>query len=195
MNWLAHLVLSKPSSAFRIGNLLPDILPWNALQEVPEKFQGGIECHRLIDGFADAHPVFRQSVRRIEAPFRRYGGILIDVFYDHFLACSWSEHSAQSLEEFLAEFYSSFSGHRAELPELAYTRLTQIQEGNFLSSYQDLSGVRLALQRIGSRLRKPFALGEATLALESNYEDLHRDFQAFFPELTAHVKDKMKGRE
>src|SRR5436190_1321401 len=105
VNWLAHLILSEPSPAFRIGNLLPDILPWSELRAMPAKyqggiechrvidcfadshpiFQGGIECHRVIDCFADSHPIFRRSMARIDAPFRRYAGILIDIFYDHFL--------------------------------------------------------------------------------------------------------------
>src|SRR4051794_25034383 len=112
MNWLAHLVLSEPSSAFRIGNLLPDILPWSEWRALPAKYQGGIECHRVIDSFTDSHPVFRRSVGRVGAPFRRYAGILIDVFYDHFLASLWSRYAMVPLDQFAAEFYNSLPAHR-----------------------------------------------------------------------------------
>src|SRR5688500_2273474 len=90
MNWLAHLILSEPSPAVRSGNLHPDILSWSKVHAVPEKFHAGIACHRIIDGFTDANPIFRRSVGRIDPPYRRYAGILIDVFYDHFLAREWS---------------------------------------------------------------------------------------------------------
>ena len=195
MNWLAHLILSEPSPAFRIGNLLPDILPWSQLRSMPAKYQGGIECHRVIDCFTDSHPTFRRSVGRIDAPFRRYAGILIDVFYDHFLACSWDRYSPMPLDTFLGEFYASFSAHREDLPPAAYTRLVQIRAGGWLSSYARTDGVRRALEGIGARFRKPVLLGEATEQLLLHHDALRADFVDFFPELCSHVeKSRTDGR-
>jgi acyl carrier protein phosphodiesterase len=187
MNWLAHLILSEPSPAFRIGNLLPDILSWSEVRAVPEKFQAGIACHRIIDGFTDAHPIFRRSMGRIDPPFRRYAGILIDVFYDHFLAREWSRYSVEPLDQFVAEFYASLPAHRDDLPLRAYTRLLQIEAGDWLRSYQEFSGVRRALEGIGRRFRKPLLLGDSTEQLELHYEELRDDFRQFFPELSRHV--------
>jgi acyl carrier protein phosphodiesterase len=188
VNWLAHLILSEPSPTFRIGNLLPDMIPWSELRAMPAEYQGGIECHRLIDVFADSHPVFRRSMGRIEAPFRRYAGVLIDVFYDHFLARSWERYSAVPLDAFLREIYVSFPAHREDLPEAAYTRLMQVWEGNWLGAYAQMSGVRRALEGIGRRFRKPVPLGEATAQLALHKEALAADFAEFFPELCAHIE-------
>jgi acyl carrier protein phosphodiesterase len=188
VNWLAHLILSEPSPAFRIGNLLPDILRWSELRAMPAKYQRGIECHRVIDSFADSHPVFRRSMGRIEAPFRRYAGVLIDVFYDHFLARTWSRYSPLPLAVFLDEVYASFPVHREELPEVAYERLTQIWEGDWLGRYAETGGVRRALEGIGRRFRKPVPLEEATAQLILHEEALGADFAEFFPELCEHVK-------
>ncbi len=191
MNWLAHLVLSEPSSAFRIGNLLPDILPWSEWAALPAKYQRGMECHRVIDAFTDSHPIFRRSVRRVDGPFRRYAGILIDVFYDHFLARMWSHYAAVPLEEFAAEFYASLPAHRNDLPATAYTRLLQMKAGDWLCSYRELHGVRRALEGIGTRFRKPLELGEATAELEMRYHALSDDFVEFFPALRSRV-ERMK---
>ena len=187
MNWLAHLILSEPSPAFRIGNLLPDILPWSELRAMPSHYQGGIECHRLIDGFTDAHPIFRRSMARIEAPYRRYAGILIDVFYDHFLAGEWDRYSTIPLEELLREVYASFPAHEAELPPVAFARLMGIREGNWLGAYAEMNGVRRALKGIGRRFRKPVPLEEATEQLPLHELALRADFAEFFPELCAHL--------
>lgn len=195
MNWLAHLVLSEPSPAFRIGNLLPDILPWPDWQSLPAKYQGGIERHRIIDTFTDSHPIFRRSVNRVEAPFRRYGGILVDVFYDHLLARTWSRYERVPLNQFVAEFYASLPAHREELPPLAYSRLLQMKTGDWLCSYRELAGVRRALAGIGTRFRKPLALEEATVQLERHYEAFHEDFAEFFPELSLHVDQKGRDKE
>jgi acyl carrier protein phosphodiesterase len=190
MNWLAHLILSEPTSAFRIGNLLPDILPGSEMHTLPAMFQAGIECHRAIDRFTDLHPIFMRSRRRLEPPYRRYGGILIDIFYDHFLARAWSQYSTTPLDQFIAEIHASFPAHRSDLPLRAYTRLIEIQAGDWLLSYRDLNGVRRALDGIGSRLRKPQALGEGTAQLELHYDDLRDDFVQFFPELSRHVEER-----
>jgi acyl carrier protein phosphodiesterase len=102
MNWLAHLLLSEPEAAFRIGNILPDILTRAELQKLSPIFQGGAETHRLIDAFTDCHPVVRRSIGRFVPPFRRFGGILVDVFYDHFLAVDWINYSEVPLGNFCA---------------------------------------------------------------------------------------------
>lgn len=187
MNWLAHLILSEPTSAFRIGNLLPDILRSSDLTELPAKFQAGVDCHRAIDRYTDQHPIFRRSRWRLEPPYRRYGGILVDVFYDHFLASAWSTYSAVPLPHFIEEVHASFAAHRAELPVKAYRRLLEIRTGDWLSSYRHLEGVRRALDGIGMRLRRPMELGPATAQLELHYEALQADFREFFPELRAHI--------
>src|SRR5688572_426656 len=100
MNWLAHLLLSEPTPEFRIGNLLPDLLPASELQTLSPIFRRGVECHRRIDAFTDTHPVFRRSVARLVPPHRRFGGVLIDLFYDHFLATNWRQYSPIPLDEF-----------------------------------------------------------------------------------------------
>src|SRR5215208_1187298 len=98
MNWLAHLLLSEPTPHFRIGNLLPDLLNHRELQAVHSRFKSGIDCHRLIDRFTDSHPVVRRSRERFGPTYRRFSGILVDIFYDHFLAQTWSSYSEISLE-------------------------------------------------------------------------------------------------
>src|SRR5262245_27969290 len=104
MNWLAHLLLSEPTSAFRIGSLLPDFVRPPLLAGLPIDFQRGIECHRRIDAFTDAHPIVRRSVGRFVPPYRRFAGILVDVFYDHFLARDWTAHASIPLTDFVGEF-------------------------------------------------------------------------------------------
>src|SRR5262245_37378391 len=106
MNWLAHLLLSEPSAAFRIGNVLPDILSLAELRCLPAEYLAGAECHWRIDAFTDSHPVFRRSMARLTPPHRRFGGVLMDLFYDHFLAVDWSSHASVPLEQFAQSVYA-----------------------------------------------------------------------------------------
>lgn len=187
MNWLAHLHLSEPTAAFRLGNLLPDLLPARELAALPEVFQCGVKCHRRIDAFTDRHPCFRQSVARLSPRFRRFGGIIVDVFYDHFLAVNWAAYSPVPLRQGVNEFYASFDVYRADLPVDAWPVLERMREQDWLGSYGDLAGVRIALGRIGKRLRRPLDLGECEPELEQDYGGFQQDFTAFYPELVAHV--------
>ncbi|HEX8371431.1 MAG TPA: ACP phosphodiesterase [Chthoniobacterales bacterium] len=188
MNWLAHLLLSEPTPEFRLGGILPDLVSAPLLAAMPSEFQRGIRRHREIDAFTDAHPIFRRSVQRLKPPFRRFGGILVDVYYDHFLTGDWHSYSDKQLPEFVSEFYASFESFRTDIPPDAYARLQQMQTADWLCSYGDVSGVAEALQRIGSRLRRPFDLGPSISVLEQDYDAFHTDFTTFFPDLSSHVK-------
>jgi len=188
MNWLAHVFLSEPTAAFRIGNLLPDLLPATGLRELPVAFMPGVECHRRIDVFTDTHPIVRRSIARLAPPHRRFGGILMDLFYDHFLAVGWQSYSVQPLEQFTQSVYASFETLRHELPVEVARLFQRMQSEDWLCSYREIANVRLALDRIGSRLRKPQALGGSVVELERNYGALRDDFTEFFPELRTHVQ-------
>jgi len=187
MNWLAHLLLSEPSPEFRIGNLLPDILGPSELAALPGKFQSGIRRHFRIDACTDSHPVVKQSVRRIRPEYRKYGRVLVDVFYDHILARDWDSHAGVSLEDFAASVYSSFDACKDDIPALAFSVLERMRSGDLLCSYRRVDGIRMALNRLDSRLKKPAALGRAVEELELHYAGFRADFTAFFPDLKALV--------
>src|ERR1044072_6401080 len=169
MNWGAHLFLSEPSPALRIGNLLPDIVGPSALSGLPEEFLRGVQQHRRIDAFTDSHPIVRRSIARVGPEFRRFGGIFVDIFYDHFLSREWPTLSDVSLPIFTNEIYASFEKHRHEIPHEAILPLQKMKSENWLCSYGDLHGVATTLGRIGLRLRRPTKLAEGAAILEAVY--------------------------
>jgi acyl carrier protein phosphodiesterase len=187
MNWLAHLYLSEPAAEFRIGNVIADALLVAEVKALPSAYQRGVERHRTIDAFTDAHPVVRRSIGRLVPPHRRFGGVLIDMFYDHFLATNWSRFSEVTLEEFAKRVYAEFEMHEQQLPSEAMKMLQHIRTKDRLCSYREVAGVRHALEGIGMRLRRPYQLGESIVELERHYEALQEDFMEFFPLLRAQV--------
>jgi acyl carrier protein phosphodiesterase len=187
VNWLAHVYLSEPHPACRIGNLLPDLVPASALIGLPAEMTRGVRQHRRIDLFTDTHPVVRRSIGRVPPSFRRFGGILVDIFYDHFLSRHWADFSTTPLPSFAREIYASFDNHRAQIPPEAHGRLDRIRSENYLCSYGEIRDLSMVLRRLGLRLRRPVPLAEAIPVLENDYAGFYADFSAFFPELTAHV--------
>lgn len=187
MNWLAHLVLSDRSGAFRIGNLLPDLVRSNDLVALPEEFLAGVHRHRLIDAYADSHPVVTRSARRFEPPLRRFGKVFADLFYDHFLTKNWDSYCQVKLPEFLEEFFRSVEPWRATLPPLALLRLDQIRDHGWLSQYGNVQELSLVLDRMGKRLKRPVDLCPAMTVLETHYQEFQSDFLEFFPDIRREV--------
>ena len=85
VNWLVHVFLSKPDIEFRLGNLLADLVKGRDRAAMPSLFLEGVRQHQRIDAFTDTHPVVRRSRARIGGDYGHARGILVDVFYDHFL--------------------------------------------------------------------------------------------------------------
>ena len=188
MNWLAHLYLSERNAQFRVGNLLPDLTSASQLAGLPEAYQRGIRRHRQIDQFTDGHPRVKASVSRFPAPYRRYGGILTDVYFDYFLARDWAKYSPTPLDHFLDEVYGDIDLCLPEIPPVAAHRLERMRDEDWLGSYHLISGIRCVLGRIGHRLRRPFDLSGSLPIFEEHRSAFLDDFHAFFPELIEHVE-------
>ena len=193
MNYLAHLYLADPEPDAWIGNLMGDFVKGPLPDSLPPALQQGIRLHRAVDHYTDQHPVFRHSKRRISPAYRRYAGILIDMFYDHLLAVSWSQYSQQSLRQFTTEVYAVLQRNQAQLPPRMQGSVSYMLANDLLHTYQQSSGIARALQGIERRLSRPSDLGQAITELHTNYSGLEDDFHDFFPQLRAHVA-KLKQR-
>ncbi len=192
MNWLAHLFLSEHNLENRLGNLLADLVKGSQRQHLNPQVMHGIECHQVIDCFTDNHVIVKRSKQRISGN-RPMKGILVDIFYDHFLAKNWSVYSHLSLEVFTAQIYQSFQGYQGDLPGRVRDIIIRMAAEDWLGSYRSLVGVETTLERISlrlsARLYKTFDVEMAIRDLKGQYGDLEADFLEFFPQLSAHVKN------
>lgn len=187
MNYLAHLLLSPPDPAFRIGNLLPDLLRLPQLEHFEGAFRQGIERHRLIDAFTDAHPAVHVSRQRLWPTHRRFSGVIVDIVYDHCLLTRWRDHCAVPAEAFLDEVHRSLPELRNMLPEKTFAHLEALTQWRWIGAYSDLEGVSTAMMRIGKRLRRPVDFSDLQPALVANRSGFLEDFDRFFPDLVAAV--------
>ncbi|MGH8241513.1 MAG: ACP phosphodiesterase, partial [Steroidobacteraceae bacterium] len=172
MNWLAHVFLSEPNVQFQLGNLLADVVRGAQRDAMNADFVRGAACHKAIDAFTDAHPVVKRSRARIGSEQRRFSGVLIDVFYDYYLARNWERYSPIALDVYTAAFYASAEAHLFELPPVARTMLERIIRHDLLGSYARVDGVEHALRRIStyleSRWHRQFALDQGVRDLISH---------------------------
>lgn len=187
MNWLAHLLLSPPDPEFRLGNIMADWVKGERRLAFSPGVRRGFDCHLAIDRFTDQHACVHASIARIQPPYRRYAGVLVDVFYDYVLSQHWRRYCDQPRAEFIAEVYTQFAEQEPALPPEVARGLAAMRRDDWLACYGTPEGVALTLQRVGRRLRPGNLLGAGAAELLSHLAGFEEDFAEFFPQLRAHV--------
>jgi acyl carrier protein phosphodiesterase len=182
MNFLAHAWLAGDSSADRLGGLIGDFVKGPLPAGLPGPVAEGVRLHRAIDSFADGHPAFRNACRRVPAERRRAAGILVDMFFDHFLACRWAEFSDVALPAFTAGAYRLMAEHHSLLPARLQRILPWMAEDDWLASYRQPESISHALDRMAQRLSRPGLLAGAGSVLREDRAAFEADFLAFMPD-------------
>lgn len=192
MNFLAHLHLSDDKPLIMVGNFIGDWVKGRAAAQVYEReVQVGISLHRTIDDFTDRHPVVKRSKKRLFGNYRHYSGVIVDVFYDHFLAAGWSQYRGEPLDNFAARCYDILHAYHM-LPEDVKRMLPYMINGNWLLNYSKVEGVHRALSGMASRTPFKSGMENASNDLVEHYQEFSSDFAEFFPELQSHVSQFLK---
>jgi acyl carrier protein phosphodiesterase len=187
VNYLAHLFLAEGTPESMIGNLLGDFVKGSAVNLYGGKIRQGIDLHRKVDSYTDSHAIVRSSKSLISPLRRRFSGVLVDVFYDHFLAKNWREYSEVPLRDFARHAYQILQENREILPESLQRVLPIIISRDLLSSYQEIAAIASTLTRMSARMRRTNNLAGGIEDLTVNYQQLESDFRAFFPDLISYV--------
>lgn len=187
MNYLAHLFLSPPGEDALLGSMLGDFVKGPLTNGIVQNQYGdeitkGIALHRKVDSFTDAHPVVRDSWKRVSTERRRFAGIMVDMFYDHFLAKHWETFHHQILAQFTDHFYAILVRRHDELPERLQRMTKSMVELDWLGSYAQVDSIDSALNRMSRRLRRSNALVNSAEELLRNYDQLEQDFLRFIPD-------------
>lgn len=183
MNYLAHLLLSGPNRDVQVGGLLGDFVKGPLRGELPPSIEQGIRLHRKIDVITDSHPAFMAATRRLPTHWRRYRGILLDIYFDHLLACRWSDFHDVPLADFCQDFYRHLARHQAILPARALHFSQVAPRVHWLESYRSPDSLPIVLDNVGKRLRREVALGDAVPALNAERANLQQDFEALMADL------------
>jgi len=183
MNLLAHAFLAQDDPNLLLGSLMGDFVKGPLNDRYAPAITRGLILHRSVDTYTDAHALVARSRARISRVRRRYAGILIDVFYDHYLARDWSKYSSIPLDRFTAGVYETLLARSHLLPETLRRIAPHIVHGDWLGSYRERAAVGEALERIGTRLKRGNGLLGSEQELAANYAELEQDFRMFFPEV------------
>ena len=184
MNFLTHLFLASPDADWMLGSLVADFVRSRDGTGFPDTIRAGIRLHQRIDSFTDAHLVVAASKRRLHPPYRRFAGILLDMFYDHYLAARWAQYSpSTTLEVFTQQVLRFLEQRQSILPDRLKLISSRMIEEDWLVSYRTIEGIDRSLKRLSRRLRRENPVGEGIVLLRTRYDELESDFESFFPDL------------
>lgn len=186
MNFLAHLYLSGDNHKIMVGNFIGDFVKGrNSLEQFDPEIVRGIELHRAIDEFTDSHPIVTVSKNRLRPKYRHYSGVIVDVFYDHFLARNWDTYHQELLPDFADKAYGVIQSHEPILPNEVKFMMPYMIKGNWLVNYAKTEGIHRALSGMARRTPYESKMDEAVVDLKLNYGEFHNEFSEFFPHLNS----------
>ena len=195
MNFLAHIYLSGNNDLLKIGNFSADGIRGKGFSIYPEAMQAGILLHRFIDSYTDNHPIFKRSTKRLHNSYGHYSSVIVDIFYDHFLAKNWVHYHDKQLDEYIDEFYKIIIEYFDILPE-RFKRLTpHMIRDNWLLSYADIEGIQKVLDGMNRRTKGKSKMNFATKELQLFYEEFENDFTEFFEDLVIETNAKRLALE
>jgi acyl carrier protein phosphodiesterase len=190
MNFLAHLYLSGDDEEVITGNFIADHVKGDSVMKYNAGIRSGIRLHREIDAFTDSHPVFLKTRERLNGNYRKYAGVVADMFYDHFLSADWKTYSDESLDDFTDRMHSIIIKRFPILPDKSQRFIAYMKKFNWFTGYGTFEGLNRALN--GMSIRTPFKSGmeNAVQDLKAHYNLYREEFQVFFPEITQYTFQK-----
>lgn len=183
MNYLAHIFLSGGDPNIMIGNFIADSIKGSKYTTYPPEIQKGILLHRQIDTMTDAHHAFRQSTKRLHKNYGHYSGIIVDIFYDHFLAKNWSRFSDVPLDDYIQSFYKLLREKNEILPENIQKMTPIMIKGNWLLIYSELEGIDRVLGGMNRRTKNKSGMDKAGYELRAFYSLFEADFELVMKDL------------
>jgi acyl carrier protein phosphodiesterase len=191
MNFLAHIYLSGSSDLIKIGNFIADGVRGNQYLYFDFEIQKGIVLHRAIDTYTDEHTLFRKCTKRLHSHYHHYSGVIVDVFFDHFLAKNWNYYSEESLEDFVQNFYISLTTYEMHLTEKAKMMQPYMIEQNWLLNYRSIDGIEKILTQMDRRTKNVSMMRNSVTELKYYYSEFEQDFTDFFEELRTFSSKKL----
>lgn len=190
LNHLAHALLAGSDSDVLLGGMLGDF--WRGAPDVSWRpgVRDGVVLHRKIDVYTDKHPIVDTARTLFDPPFRRFAGVLLDVYFDHVLARDWLRWSTQSLDALSERMLALLDANRDWLPPDLNRFAGYFRTVGLFASYADRNRIERVFAGIGQRFRHANPLAEAGPVLWERAAALDEAFERFFPDLQAFAAER-----
>lgn len=183
MNFLAHIYLSGNHPETLCGNFIGDGVKGKQALDYTNNVQRGIELHRFIDHYTDNHELTAEARKMIRPYFRKYAGVVLDMYFDHFLGANWSAHHRDSLEVFVPRVHNVLNDFEDQMPQKTQRFFHYMKMHNWLLNYRELDALSSVFKGMASRTPFESNMENAVPVLKAHYNEIKLVFDEFFPEL------------
>ncbi len=188
MNFLGHAFFSPKDNKIILGNVLGDTYKGRVEKlDVGEKVKEGIILHRRIDSFGDNLEEFSLGKSKLK-DFGLYSGVILDIFFDYFLAKYFHEYESLKLEDFEESIYASIENNKNELNEKGESLFYYMSNGKWLSSYKHIYIIEDVLSRVSRRANSKYNLADAVKILNDNYDFYYTIFNRYMKKMVEEFK-------
>lgn len=192
MNHFCHLFLARPTIESRVGNLLGDFARGVDTHALTAQVREGLEHHRAVDAFTDAHPEVLGCKTLFSARRRRFSGIALDMLFDHYLLRHWERFGISDKELFIREIYGDLeAGYRIMPPAMEQVARRMVQY-DWFHAYEDLDSLGKAMDRVASRIRFRHDFAGIIEEIKPMDGDLETRFLKFFPDLMTFSQSRLE---
>lgn len=188
MNYLAHFYLSGNNKQLMLGNYMGDFIKASEVEALPAEIKKGVMLHRFIDEYTDNHQEVLKSKELVRPYFKKYSPVVIDIFYDHFLALNWEKYHSDKLEDFAKKVYDLLESNIDLLPKKSLRFLQYLTQNNMLVNYKSIDGMEKVFQGMSYRASFNSGMEKAHVILQKHFVELEMHFNSFFPELNKACK-------
>lgn len=195
LNFLAHALLSGDDALVLTGNMVADHVRGNAIDALPQAMRLGVNLHREIDAFTDAHPIVRETSRKLVSDFGKYAPVVLDIYLDHFLAIGWARHGKGDLTTFSQQVYRTLLINYRLLPARSRRILPWMVAQNWLAGYANLRDLQRVFNGMNRRASFVSGMDRAVDVLMVYYADVEATFNLFWPELSQHAQEVLAKSE
>lgn len=194
MNHLAHALLAGPDPDCRLGGMLGDFVRGAIDPTLGRGVGHGIALHRAIDSYTDTHDAIVEARALFEPPYRRYAGILIDIWFDHLLARDFDRWSEVPLASFSDELQALLRERWPELPPALQRFSRYLGAHRLPAAYAEREMIGEVLAGVGSRLTRSNPLARGLVEISRLETELDCIFARFFPQLLAFAESWREAR-
>jgi acyl carrier protein phosphodiesterase len=191
MNFLAHAHLSGANKELMIGNFIADSVKGKKHKDYPKGIENGIILHRKIDTYTD-NEIVKKSMSVIRNDYGKFSGIIIDIYYDHFLAARWNDYSNEDLKVYTQKVYALLKRNFFILPARSQRILPFMISQNWLHGYANTQELKKVFYGMDRRTSNISGMRKAVDQLVENYEELELHFKEFYPQLQLYVANEIQ---
>ncbi len=194
MNYLAHAYLSFNQPEILVGNMISDFIKGKKQFDYSVAVQKGIQLHRAIDTFTDAHEATKKLKSFFQSQYRLYAGAFADVVYDYFLGNDKDQFaSEQDLKNFSADTYDILQNNFQLLPDRFQKMFPYMKEHDWLYHYHYKQGIE---KSFGGLVRRAAYLTESAIAFNiftENIDQMQLCYNEFFPAVKNYAALKLES--